>query len=375
MSDYDSFSRPYVGKAVDGFYEYLKENNIKYKGRGIQSLYYAKFCSIVQSSGTGKSRVLTELRNKGVLVLYMNIRERSDAGFPKRDAVPARILTEDMNCSEAEYAARCCVLFAAIFQALRQELLLRSSSGITSWNDDMCDMGSEVRTKFFHQVQSIYAQTPDKIKQINSEKYADAEQTSKKRKISNQKVEPLKTKNDVPAPKFNWESFVKEAYEKMLTAMSGMFTETDEDPSDYPKLVISFDEAHSLSKMSSKGFRPSHILGRAINCYSKDTDRSIWVVFASTTPHVVDLPAPQVIRKHPFFVIRLQSSHKLADNSMQIAVGGHLLFPPYTHLGWDQNADRLSDISASDVGKFDHIVGFGRPLFIPVFLSLRVQFR
>ncbi|KAG2344166.1 hypothetical protein BDR05DRAFT_195947 [Suillus weaverae] len=69
---YDSFVRPYIGEAVDGFYEYLKNNHTKFKGGGRLRPYYAKFCSIVQSSGTGKSRLMTELRNKDVLVLYMN---------------------------------------------------------------------------------------------------------------------------------------------------------------------------------------------------------------------------------------------------------------------------------------------------------------
>jgi hypothetical protein len=58
---YESFVRPYVGKAVDGFYQYLKSNNEKFRGRGLERPYYAKFCSIVQSSGTGKSRLMTEV--------------------------------------------------------------------------------------------------------------------------------------------------------------------------------------------------------------------------------------------------------------------------------------------------------------------------
>ncbi|KAG2140084.1 hypothetical protein DEU56DRAFT_798548 [Suillus clintonianus] len=336
---YDSFSRPYVGKAVDGFYEYLKDNNIKFRGGGISRPYYAKFCSIVQSFGTGKSRLLTELRNKGVLVLYMNLRVPSDKGFPKRDAVPARILTEKLDCTRAEYTARCCALFTAIFQALRQRLSnnhrLGSDSQIKWWIDEMCDMRSGARTEFFEEVRYLYEQTLDKIK---------LEETAAKLGSLS-----LKGKDEeVPAPTLEGESFVTEAYEEMLTVMSKIFTEKaeDKDFSDRPKLVISFDAAHSLSNMSSMGFRPSQILGRTINCYSKGTDESIWVVFTSTTPHVVDPPAPQVVH-----------------NSMKIAVGGHLLFPPYTHLGWDQNADRLSDISANDVGKFDHIVGFGRPLW------------
>jgi ABC-type lipoprotein export system ATPase subunit len=46
---------------VDSFYEYLKNNNVKFKGDGLERPYYAKFCLIVQSSGTGKSRLMTEV--------------------------------------------------------------------------------------------------------------------------------------------------------------------------------------------------------------------------------------------------------------------------------------------------------------------------
>jgi hypothetical protein len=144
---------------------------------------------------------------------------------------------------------------------------------------------------------------------------------------------------------------------------------------DAPKLVIAFDEAHPLSKTSSKGFRPSHLLGRAINAYCHLNDASVWVVFASTTSQVADFSAPQVIRKyllrHP---ISYFFSHNFADDSLRVAIDGQLLYQPYTYLGWDQNADSLSDTSANDVGKFRHIVGFGRPLFVLLFYP-HVQFR
>lgn len=115
---------------------------------------------------------------------------------------------------------------------------------------------------------------------------------------------------------------------------------------DAPKLVIALDEAHPLSNMSSKGFRPSEILGKTINAYCHDNDASVWVVFASTTSQVADSSAPQVIH-----------------DSLRVAIYGQLLYQPYTYLGWDQNADTLSSISADDVGKFHHIIGFGRPLW------------
>ena len=118
----------------------------------------------------------------------------------------------------------------------------------------------------------------------------------------------------------------------MQIVLSQLFPDTHD-----PQLVIAFDEAYSLNKMSSKGFRLSHILCKTINAYSRTTKGSIWVVFASTN---------------------------LADDSLRADAAGQLLYPPYTHLGWDQNADALSDVSANDIAQFEHIAGFGRPLYV-----------
>ncbi|KAF8552888.1 hypothetical protein OG21DRAFT_1485811 [Imleria badia] len=49
----------YQGHAVDAFYTYLKQNNEAFHKTSGQR-YYGKFCSIVQSSGTGKTRLLLE---------------------------------------------------------------------------------------------------------------------------------------------------------------------------------------------------------------------------------------------------------------------------------------------------------------------------
>ena len=98
----------------------------------------------------------------------MNLREPSDAGFPNRDDVPARILTDITECSQAEYTARCCALFAAIFQTLQLELVALlpratrahtrddADDAIKVWNYRMCDMGSEARVDFFEKVETEY---------------------------------------------------------------------------------------------------------------------------------------------------------------------------------------------------------------------------
>lgn len=53
------FRQHYRGDAAKGFLEYLKDNEKKWREPVNQ--YYGKFCSIVQSSGTGKTRLLFEV--------------------------------------------------------------------------------------------------------------------------------------------------------------------------------------------------------------------------------------------------------------------------------------------------------------------------
>ncbi|KAG1801836.1 hypothetical protein EV424DRAFT_1559220 [Suillus variegatus] len=335
---YDSFVRPYVGKAVDGFYEYLKNNNMEF--RGPRGPYYAKFCSIVQSSGTGKSRLMIELRNKGVIVLYMNLHEPSDLGYPMRDLVPARILTENTGCTAAEYTAHCCAFFTAIFQTLQQVLsskLLELHSGspdlvIKSWNNEMCDMRSKAHTDFFQKVQTRYQETLDNIKMPKLEEQTDVETAAK-------------PGNKIRSAKSRGKSFVTTSYNNMLRVLQHLFTEEGKVSNDDPKLVIAFDEVYTLSNMSGRGFRPSDIIGRTINCYSRQSNASVWVVFVATTLQV-DFSAPQ----------------ETQDSTGLIVYGGPV-YLPYTCLGWDQDAVPMPYIAANDVARFDHIVGFGRPLW------------
>ena len=57
----EAFTQKYRGKAIDGFAEYLEKNNRLFSDDSLPKRYYAKFCSIVQSSGTGKSRLMIEV--------------------------------------------------------------------------------------------------------------------------------------------------------------------------------------------------------------------------------------------------------------------------------------------------------------------------
>ena len=88
----------------------------------------------------------------------MNIRGKTDSGFPVRDEFPAEILTEDLR-SEDQYTTRCCAFFAAIFATLEEVLKkMPDNQAIAIWTDEMCDMhiGSTRRAEFFAEVRSNY---------------------------------------------------------------------------------------------------------------------------------------------------------------------------------------------------------------------------
>ena len=104
------------------------------------------------------------MRQRDIVVLYMNLRPTKN-GFPQRDEVPAKILTDNFGVSSAHYGARCCAFFTAIFTVLRDYLLnlLNQHQGdattaIRVWNSSMCDMSSGGRAAFFNTVESKYNQ-------------------------------------------------------------------------------------------------------------------------------------------------------------------------------------------------------------------------
>lgn len=154
-------------------------HNKNYVGK-IPGPYYSRQCSIVQSSGTGKTRTIIEvsvvlapsatsnlvceqLAKRDVIVVYINLRLVDDYNsYPRRDAIPANILASNLECSLDEYSDRCVAFFHALFEILLSTLK-RISAGkndyrkvVEAWSKDMCDMESPARIKFFKEIQTRY---------------------------------------------------------------------------------------------------------------------------------------------------------------------------------------------------------------------------
>ncbi|KAG9308729.1 hypothetical protein JVU11DRAFT_11514 [Chiua virens] len=372
-----SFEATYRGAAIDGFYEYLALNEKRFRNTNSPS-YYAKFCSIVQSSGTGKSRMLTELSKKDVIVLYMNLRDSEPSltdrlTFPARDPIPATILTE-FPSNEEEYRIHCYAFFIALFDIVEEQLSTEhstrnSKTKILRWAREMCDMSYSptrihtTRSDFFDKLSQKYNKARvDLVHRIDGKPVKGERASTEPDVDKNTDVdtaadgiknislsEPNPRRSDPPRFKFSTPLF--DVYEKMTTRLGNIFP----GDSTNPKLVIALDEAQSLSSKCNGGYRPADVFCRIVNEYSHQ-DRgkhAIWVVFASTTSRVADFSPPN--KQH---------------NSARVSINGEKLFEPYTQLGWDQNAPELRETDIKDISRLKHIASFGRPLWKSLETSL-----
>jgi hypothetical protein len=65
----EAYNTPYQGKAADDFIQHLKDMDASFTFRG--KLLFAKAASVVQTSGTGKSRMLTEVRSLNASFVFV----------------------------------------------------------------------------------------------------------------------------------------------------------------------------------------------------------------------------------------------------------------------------------------------------------------
>ncbi|KAF7791508.1 hypothetical protein EIP86_002524 [Pleurotus ostreatoroseus] len=344
-----SFRDIYQGRGADGLYEFIYEMDKRYRtsavgtGQTSSGKYYAKFISVVQSSGVGKTRTIFELANKGVIVVYLNLRDSSDqVNYPPQTKPAYMCLNPRMPAKNAEafYSDRCCFFFAHMFKELRRELeRLKNASDnrtpqavIKAWSDHMLtsiDADSN-RTAFFNREEQNRMST-------------NATSTPSNDNVA---TKPFDGDKDT-SPKEGVEGRLSRT--KLLKAVDEFwlwFTKFFGKRENHPRVVIAFDEAHSLSQATSEDVSPAHILCRTISWFTA-FEKGIWVLFASTNSQVTDFSAPA-------------KSHR----SDRISKHGDLLFPPYTLVGWDQFAPSYQYLikNPGEISTTKCLLGFGRPL-------------
>ncbi|QRV97749.1 hypothetical protein RhiJN_25768 [Ceratobasidium sp. AG-Ba] len=373
-----AFKSTYYPGAELALFEYLRQCEEEYQDTSKR--YYGRFCSVVQSSGTGKSRMLVELRRTGTLVLYMNIRGKDDGNsYPPRDPVPSQLLAENLDPSAEEYTTRCVAFFIALFRTLKRYLTRKFTTNHTreqvveACSSTMCVMGNRTRASFFRhlsresakamvelgykppeQLESIGIKirsndgaSPSKIisPSVSGGSLVDVGQTKDAKgtecKGGDRYAADVSTK-EKQGPQLVGEAMMAKAYRDLLSVHPGVIAAGRREP----QLVIVLDEAHTLGKLHND-YLPSDALCRVISAFSTSQENlSIWTVFASTDPKVADFAVP--VHTNPL---------------SRITQGGSLLFAPYHGLGWDQRVLVFPGTRLREVGRFENIVRLGRPLW------------
>ncbi|QRV97659.1 hypothetical protein RhiJN_25678 [Ceratobasidium sp. AG-Ba] len=356
------FKRPYIGEAANILYDYLTILNKDFSEQ--TGIYYSKQVFILQSSGTGKSRTLIELKDRGAAVLYMNLQPeaKQDNTYPQRDLIPAQILTEDLWCSEQDYYRRCYAFFTALFQVLRSHLLEFRKAGskpaeiIIAWSHFMCDTESDFRQQFFIDLYTRYLEAIQ-FKSTNGTN-AISEPPAKKHRVENPASfsEELisrrmtlssssESATDVPASnserlRLRGETQMKVAYNQLVDDVPEIFNIHSNEPS----LIMEFDHVQSLQK-PQETFLPAHLFSRVISEISAARPEvSTWCIISSTTPKVANF-SDQV------------------KSTLPVSTRAQLSFIPFCALTLDAWAPHLNDIDPARVAEFMHIVKFGRPLW------------
>ncbi|KAF8598013.1 hypothetical protein BDV93DRAFT_526995 [Ceratobasidium sp. AG-I] len=330
-----AFASPYFGAAADGLFEHLERCNKNFV-QNHPGPYQGRYCSIVQSSGTGKTRTIIELAKRDVLVVYMNARPLDHTkSYPRRDAIPADILTMGLGCSADELTDRYVAFFHALFDALRSWLSRISTKSkppvevIQTWSEWMCNLESTYRKLFFKDLKAKY-------------------QTI----LSNIKLQRGTFTNQSDQSALFGGKQMTEAYMQLVDELPELFRDPAKPHS--PKMVIAIDAPHELSEPTGSGYRLSRVLCKVIGAFSSARDVSNWVLFASTDFEVADFSASSDV----------YSSHRMLRDRV-------FLFPPYVRLGWDQVAPNLEDLKSTPqhVARFDRIVRYGRPLWASLLTS------
>ncbi|KAI9511879.1 hypothetical protein F5148DRAFT_1280271 [Russula earlei] len=303
--DYARQLRTYLSQCSRRFSAKSEAVNMFATGKG----YFGKFISVTQTSGCGKSRMLLELGRTGLFLLYINLHGRNarEDTYPPRDNIPAEILVDGAEATEAEYLSRARAFFGAIFCAMKDWLseCTDRRQAIHLWEQSMLLEENNVRNRkaFFENVSRYF--------------------------------EPLHVAtNEIDA--------LLEPLSSLVTAFSQIFKGEE------PVFVIALDQADCL-KSRTYQYQLSDVLCKVISAYScRFHQIPIWVVFSSALPTVGDY------------------AEMAFESTSRVIQAGENIFPPFSEFGWDHYApaaDTEGPLDSDRLATADHLCRFGRPIW------------
>ncbi|KAI0247841.1 hypothetical protein BJV78DRAFT_1285209 [Lactifluus subvellereus] len=256
---------------------------------------YARFCTIVQSSGMGKSRLVDEF-SKDDFLIPINLREHGSQGFPPPDVAVRDFLTQfdsyDQNMQENSYSRACYFLFS---------LFVCAKDTITTLGaDDKKDR--IVKFREFMSKGQKFGRAGENRRNFNADVVTQAKKSVPK--AMTDRVETLSNKELLGAFEMLRECVCDGTSLKVKLPLADVF--------------IAFDEAHSLAEPWDNGSSLSNYteIQRALRVFS---NASLFTFFLSADGNISYLLPPRT--RNP---------------SNRIAQGRFHTPRPFIELGFDQ---------------------------------------
>ncbi|KIY49634.1 hypothetical protein FISHEDRAFT_72276 [Fistulina hepatica ATCC 64428] len=349
-----SWDHPFVGNA----HQLLWKHICKYVPA--PSGMYAPYCTIVQSSGMGKSRCVDEL-SKLHFVVPLNLRNPAAQGFPASDKVLFDFFKTDCNGSDStRIFALMNAFMISLFEILEATVNLHNPEPeqLASWFRNFMTE-SHTFTEQGKGRQQFYQEVINKTMMLVNNMTFECEDVGGKagESLSQPPRMGFRAENGQFKSAFQAaKKFVTTC--KNLSFASGPShrqkpretTTNISNKSEGPIVILAFDEAQILIREDEVS-RPSSPFSRLRHVLLSMRDCPIFSLFLSTTGKITQFTAPR----------------KLASSS-RVQSGDLWLIPPFATLGWDHLArpfpakTALESFKFSDIG-FSYQVYLGRPMF------------
>ncbi|KAM6501265.1 hypothetical protein JOM56_004279 [Amanita muscaria] len=336
-----AWNQKYVGSEADCLYDTIKGHCT----RG-DPVVYARYASIIQSSGMGKSRMIDELSKKH-LVLPVNLRPSSDKGFPAADVEVRDFLTVDETEKDKIYR-RSHAFLIALF-TITIGYLQNIDQHIT--DEQRRERNPQTIAEKFRLLMTA-GQTFERQGGKRCGFYSDVVKYANKLLQPPIISAPLKS----PIRQVTPADFMRDGEQLRRTALDLLKCLNPELEAAHiktlpPLVVLAFDEVHVLSvekhQFDTGYFSKFSELRRALRAIN---ELPIFSVFLSTSGKIQNITPRAEL-----------------DGAGWVQKTNLVLLPPFTELGFDQMVGQISDdgddLTIEKVSTIKSMVHFGRPLF------------
>ncbi|KAM6495407.1 hypothetical protein JOM56_008113 [Amanita muscaria] len=345
-----SWERPYVGQAAEALWTYIRSHY------NTNEQIYEHSCSVVQSSGMGKSRTVDELGKK-CFSIPINLRDAQSTGYPPADLEVLNFLTIERQ-EEPSYRRACCFIDALFehtdhilqnfdsqweIEKVACEFRIRMTEGQTMQEHNL------FRRNFYQRVVEI-AEEKIKVEDVLFTWDISVTRPGSDERPCYMSPSGLKDAPFLPAVSCGKLIESLKARKSLSAVKKGAKSKAE------PFVILAFDEAHTLTWPAAFALTKREATGYAT-----------WSNY-SVLRHVL-----HALYSFPLFALFLSTTGNISqfispneDISRRIIIGDLKLIQPYTDLGFDTLAKKVvldGHWNLERVTEDSHIVHMGRPLF------------